>query len=127
MVVWEVEGPSLHPLTHSDRLGEYPHVNMQGISSVHRLPPRVREQMGELWPFGLLGETIAVGTYLHLLGRGRSADVERSGWVMAPQRMSYRTSASDLATANSTCWRLLVSRHSTSHHRKLARHTWCSP
>ena len=44
-----------------------------------------------------------------------------------PWRMSYRPSASDLATSNSTYWRPLVSRHSASHHRKLAWCSWCSP
>ena len=68
-----------------------------------------------LWGWGTNGgtsaywavkhETIALSTILHLLSIGRPRDVERSGWVMAPQRFLCRPSASDLATANSTCQR----------------------
>ena len=76
--------------------------------------------MGKLWPLGLLGQAVAVDTHLHLLGRGRPTDVERSGWVMASQMMSYSPSASDQATTNSTCWRSLVSRHSAFHCTELA-------
>ena len=58
------------------------------------------------WAIGC--KTIAVGTHLHLLGRGRMTDMECLGWVMAPWRMLYRPLASNLATANYTCWRPLV-------------------
>ena len=54
--------------------------------------------------------TVAVPTSLHLLGRGGTTDAEESGWIMAPQRRLYKLSASDPATANSTCWRPSASR-----------------
>ena len=46
-------------------------------------------------------KAIVVGIHLHLLDGGRPTYVEGSGWVIAPPRMLYRSSASDLATANS--------------------------
>ena len=84
------------------------------------------------WAVGC--KTVAVGTHLCLLDGGRLTDMEGSGWVMAPCRMLYRSLVFDPATANSTCWRSLVSRcsisshrHSASHCRKLTWHNWCSP
>ena len=110
----EDEGPSGHPSTCASTLHRPseapPMLICRGIISVGRLPPRGWGTDGEPWPLGLSGyKTIAVGIHLCLFGRGKDQqmwkDLARS-W--SPQRMLYRPSASDLATANSTCWRPLI-------------------
>ena len=86
-----------------------PYIDSRGVNKVGMSPPwgwgTGKEALAS-WAVGF--ETTAVGTCLHLLVRGGPTDVEGSGQVMVPQRMSYRPLASDLASANSTCWRPLV-------------------
>ena len=122
MAVQENEGHSGHPLTWQQQTHwASPMLTCKGGISVGMSPPwswGTGEEASACLPVGC--KTIAVSTHLCLLGGGGPTNMEGSGWVMAPHRMSYRPLASDLATANSTCWRSLISRGCASNHRKLA-------
>ena len=116
------------PWTSSNRCSEHPLHWYAGLSSqwiAHLLG--VWEQM---WELSLLGCQAQDHSSRHTSAPLEWRQASRCGKIWlghGPWRMSYRPLASNLATTNSTCWRPLVSRHSASHHRKLAWCNWHSP